>query len=642
MFFQSTRINLADYTPVGDITVMSLSMIMCFLLWQTYVRKGKSVKKMFTLLINISTVALLHLIYEMMLYAQVVHPIPAHLFRLAYCIGLTTVLFFYIRYLHEPLWIPIKGQRRFSIETLIVLGITLISDVFCTIRGVGFRFDENGAFHYGFNCFEITYSLMLILSFYIIVKYRSRVIKQVFWGLIVSNMIAVTLLIVQQICDQVSYTTVAYFCPAIGLLFMFHSNPYDIETGAISGRYLEHEISDAMEKNTPMLLMSCMMVDFSKAIKTSNELKYEFYSFFRQNIKKGILYTFQDERFILTLRIRNRNDLEKLIDKMLSDFHKSYEKFKIDYKIVIAETDKLISDPADYSRLIASVEENMPFNNVHRVAQDDIKQFYDSSYIISQLEDIALHKDLNDPRVVVFCQPVFNISTGMYDTAEALMRLQLEKTGMVFPNQFISLAEQNNAIHALSMIILNKTCSAIRDFLEDGLELRRISVNFSTIDLRYENFCDEVKHIIERNGIPYDKIAVEITESRNDADFNLMKQRVEQLQKLGIKFYLDDFGTGYSNFERIMEIPFDIIKFDRSMLIETNNSAASLYMVSTFADMFNNLHYSVLFEGVEDDTDEKKCVGMNAKYLQGFKYSRPIPIAKLREFISILPESVSV
>ena len=642
MFFQSTRMNLADYSPVGDITVMSLSMIMSFLLLQTYVRKGKSVKKMFVLLINIVVVAFLHLIYEMMLYARIVHPIPTHLLRLAYCIGLTLVLFFYIRYLHEPLWIPIKGQRRFTVESMIALGITLIADIICSINGIGFYFNENGTSHYGFNPFEILYSLMMILSFYIIIKYRSRVIKQVFWGLIISNVIALALLIIQQIHDQLSFTTVSYFCPVISLLFTFHSNPYEIETGAISGRYLEHEIADCKEKDIPLLLMSCKMIDFSKAIKSSNELKYEFYSFFRQNIKKGILYTFQDERFILTLRIRNRDDLDKLIEKLLSDFHKSYEKFSIDYKIVITETDKLIADPADYSKLIASVEEDMPFNNVHRVTQDDIKQFYDSSYIISQLEDIALRKDLNDPRVVVFCQPVFNISTGMYDTAEALMRLQLEKTGMVFPNQFISLAEQNNAIHALSLIILNKTCSAIRDFLEDGLELRRISVNFSTFDLRYENFCDEVKHIIERNGIPYDKIAVEITESRNDADFNLMKQRVEQLQKLGIKFYLDDFGTGYSNFERIMEIPFDIIKFDRSMLIETNKSAASLYMVSTFADMFNNLHYSVLFEGVEDDTDEKKCVGMNAKYLQGFKYSRPIPIAKLREFISTLPESVSV
>ena len=117
-----------------------------------------------------------------------------------------------------------------------------------------------------------------------------------------------------------------------------------------------------------------------------------------------------------------------------------------------------------------------------------------------------------------------------------------------------------------------------------------------------------------------------------------MKEKVLELQKLGIKFYLDDFGTGYSNFERIMEIPFDIIKFDRSMLIEYAKSDSSKYMVNTFADMFNRLKYSVLFEGVENDTDEENCVKMNAKYLQGYKYSRPIPIEQLRDFLSKVDE----
>ncbi len=85
--------------------------------------------------------------------------------------------------------------------------------------------------------------------------------------------------------------------------------------------------------------------------------------------------------------------------------------------------------------------------------------------------------------------------------------------------------------------------------------------------------------------------------------------------------------------ERIMELPFDIIKFDRSMLIESVKSDSSKYMVSTFASMFNDLHYSVLFEGVEDERDEAHCRGMFAKYLQGYKYSKPIPIDELRSFL---------
>ena len=114
-----------------------------------------------------------------------------------------------------------------------------------------------------------------------------------------------------------------------------------------------------------------------------------------------------------------------------------------------------------------------------------------------------------------------------------------------------------------------------------------------------------------------------------------MKRRVIQLQDLGIKFYLDDFGTGYSNFERIMEIPFDIIKFDRSMLMQSHQSDSSQYMVKTFANMFYDLRYAVLFEGVENDSDEDRCIMMKAQYLQGYKYSKPIPIEELKTFLDV-------
>ncbi|MBR1723399.1 MAG: EAL domain-containing protein, partial [Ruminococcus sp.] len=179
-----------------------------------------------------------------------------------------------------------------------------------------------------------------------------------------------------------------------------------------------------------------------------------------------------------------------------------------------------------------------------------------------------------------------------------------------------------------------KVCRQIHVLLEAGYDIQRISVNFSAIDLRCETFSEDVCRIIESNDIPYGKIAVEITESRSESDFSLMKKRVMDLQRRGVKFYLDDFGTGYSNFERIMEIPFDIIKFDRSMLIESNKSDSSEFMVCTFANMFNQLDYSVLFEGVETDMDEAHCVKMSASYLQGYKYSRPIPIEQLSHFLT--------
>ena len=144
----------------------------------------------------------------------------------------------------------------------------------------------------------------------------------------------------------------------------------------------------------------------------------------------------------------------------------------------------------------------------------------------------------------------------------------------------------------------------------------------------------DIEGIISRCGLDYGRIAIELTESRNDSDFLLMKERIDELKAQGITFYLDDFGTGYSNMERILELPFDIVKFDRSMLIAGSQSERSEQILSSLASLFSKLNYSVLYEGVETEKDEQMCKDLCASYLQGYKYSKPIPIGELRGFLT--------
>lgn len=108
------------------------------------------------------------------------------------------------------------------------------------------------------------------------------------------------------------------------------------------------------------------------------------------------------------------------------------------------------------------------------------------------MEDIYKKDDLEDDRVKVFCQPVWNTHTETFSTAEALMRMKIPEVGMVFPDVFIPLAEANNFIHTLSKIILHKTCKKIKELETSGYKIERVSVNFSVQELRLESFCDDV------------------------------------------------------------------------------------------------------------------------------------------------------
>ena len=626
--------DLAGYSPISDIIAMILCITMTILVYMSRSKSRTSVPIIFGILIECFGASACNIIFQQELVSQSPSYGKIYFFRALYHLLVTFVLLLYSLYLYEPLWISHRAQRRNMIISTIAIFGAILYDTFGTVLETGYYILPNGELHQGINAYIIVFSLLWLQIVYLLIKHRSRLLRQVFTCLISMNCLTLIMLFAQESHHNVSYTTLAYFIPIIGIIFLFHSNPFDISTGAMSEEFFLNEMEQRVSKNHRITILLCKVRGFSDYLKNSKEFRSEYYHFLRSNVSKGVLYSFSGDRLVLTLKNTNNDKTKEAVAKMLGDFIDSYSKFKLEYKVVILSSSQDITHPVDYLNLLNYVEEHLPFNQIHHVTSEDIRSFYNNFYILNQLEDIAKKNDLADERVLVFCQPIYNIATGGYDTAEALMRLKLEKTGMVFPDQFIPLAEENNLIHTLSLIIMDKTCAAIRDLMEENYNINRISVNFTTADLRYDSFCEEVRHIIERNGIPYDHIAIEITESSNDADFNLIKERVMELQKLGVKFYLDDFGTGYSNFERIMEIPFNIIKFDRSMLIEHAKSESSRYMVNTFADMFNRLKYTVLFEGVENETDQENCMKMNAKYLQGYKFSRPIPIEKLREFLT--------
>lgn len=630
--FNPKILNPNDYTPVGDIMVLSLCIVVGVVLILNKVHKNNSYKIMLAMIGALILAAASSLFYRIFMGAEHINVGLLYLFRIMNHSFLSLVQFTYVLYLREPLWMKNEGYKRFIAAITIIAAAPIIID----ILGIVFRFGfyvSDGVIHSDFTVYPFAYMAFELVIFYLIIRYRSRIIRQIFICLVSVNALSLILTAMQGMFNQSSFNTFVYFIPAVGLLFMFHSNPYDQETGAANDNFFVQELSNCIEKKIQLVMIGCLISDFNTNIKNSRGLKSEFHQFFKQNIKRGVLYRFSNGKLVLTLKKGKKGNFDRAVGKMLDAFYSSHEQVGIDYKLIVAEIVPEITNPSEYIRLLEFIESEMQNNETHRVTDGDIRRFLSTNYILSELEDITKKRDLDDERVLVYCQPVFNIITGTYDTAEALMRLKLPETGLVFPDKFIPIAEKYGLIHQLSLTILNKTCREIHDLIAEGYILNRISVNFSTLDLRQEYFSEEVQDIIIRNDIPYEKIAIEMTESRSELEFNRLKAQVTDLQGLGIKFYLDDFGTGYSNFERIMEIPFDIIKFDRSLLIESVKNDSSKYMVSTFASMFNDLNYSVLFEGVEDERDEEHCRNMCAKYLQGYKYSKPIPIGDLRGFL---------
>ncbi len=481
----------------------------------------------------------------------------------------------------------------------------------------------------GFDIFPIAYVYMLFFMCFSIFFYRRRVYKQIIAGFSLTCLFSIIFMCIQVFFHQSSYTMASFLFPLYALLYLIHSNPYDVEVGTLNEKEFHKKL---LETNKPMLLTEIYIHSIEKNRDDYPEgLRIYIRDLFSKHFKQTLIFQISSGNIILTAE--NFGTFQNSIDDFFDQIKKECSKYGLNIKGVVINTELLGIKRDDCLKIMRFIGRQMEENEVHIVNEKEITEYETQKQLITTLESIVSTNNLNDERVSVFCQPVYNIKTKQFDTGEALMRLYLDEE-YIQPTAFIPLAEKIGAVNFLGEIIFNKTCLAIKSFIDRGYDIKRISVNFTVSDFKKKDFCQKVLGLIANAGIPCDKVAIEMTETQNEKDFLAVKEKMLYLKDYGIKFYLDDFGTGYSNYERIMELPFDIVKFDRSLVLASSANEKSGKMVANMANMFHDTDYAVLYEGVETEADVDKCIKMNAEYLQGFHYSKPIPIQDMTKFLS--------
>ena len=623
-----------NYTPVGDLVVVAVCFVILALLFFSYTRKTASFRVFLTIIFTLILSAALDITYNYLAWNLGAVPL-SYAFRCLFHAALFTVFFLFTLYIGEVTRLERRTTSRILTGAFIVLLIIVGVDVYASFRSLANADSTAEMSTAGHLIFIIGYLVFALTDLVLLATVSHRLYKRVMHGFYASVALSFAVLLLQRLLGGGSSFTVATFLfPVVAMLYIMHSNPYDAETGSVDLSALSDTVRESYEKKRPFLFMSVFLPELAGEGKQMPETIRAVVRRFSADFFRGaLLFQLGNGHLLLLFRKERNPDYEHRIEKILKAFKESHRVYQYDYKIVIGESIDQISRKNEYAGFLRSVHRSMATNTIHRVSPEDIAVFNRSEYILQQLSDINSKHDLNDRRVLVYCQPVFNVQTGKYDTAEALMRLRLDELGLVFPDQFIYLAEENDYIHTLTEIILHKTCVEIRKLTESGYQISRISVNVSMLELKDDNFCGDISAVISSSGCPDEKVAIELTESQSESEFDMMKAKITELKERGIKFYLDDFGTGYSNMERIMELPFDIIKFDRSLVIASGNSERSEKIVHNMANLFKDLNYSVLYEGVESESDENLCRGMSASYLQGYKFSRPIPIEELRKFL---------
>lgn len=622
-----------NYTHMADLSTIVICILHCFLLHSTYTFKQKNLNMFRAANAFVLFAAATNIIYhELVAVLSESIVIWVYICRNASYILLMLTYVFFCIYVSNLMDMKGKKRQRFFALIWVAFAFFSFAEITAPLGKWGFYIDEKLQIHqnYYLDIFWFAYIFYSVTLTALLVVHRRKFITKIYRCICSVGVICFLIILWQALFMNTSYTCITFTFPIMALLFLFHYNSYDQETGTLDYKTFDAYIQELVDEEFSVISLYLHEMHADKM----KDLSEYFFHFNEKYFKDACTFRLRDDKLALIYPdVRNKNSKEK-IPVLLQDFRKLYDTYKIDYRIVIMHSNAELVGGRDYLALNEFVERKMKMNTVYWCTDQDIKAYLKSKYILEELQDINHKQDLDDERVKVFCQPVLNTKTNTFTSAEALMRLELMKCGMVLPDEFISLAEKNGYIHTLSKIILNKTCKQMKYMEQQGYNIERVSVNFSITELKDKRFCDDVTEIIRANGIPYEKIAIELTESKNEKDFENVKDMMTTLQELGVKFYLDDFGTGYSNFERIIGLPIDIIKFDRSLTIMAGKDDESKFLVGSFSDIFKQSNYQILFEGIENEEDERYCKQMNALYLQGFKYSHPIPIEQLTEFLT--------
>lgn len=244
-----------------------------------------------------------------------------------------------------------------------------------------------------------------------------------------------------------------------------------------------------------------------------------------------------------------------------------------------------------------------------------------------------LRKALHYKELVVFYQPKVNIKDSSVAAVEALVRWQHPKYGLIAPNLFIPLAEENELIDDLTWIVVNQAMTDCKLWLEKDLSVK-ISVNMSAHTLKELYLPEKMEILMRQHGLDPSYIMLEVTET------NLMQELIKSLDILtrlrmkGFHLSIDDFGTGYSSFLQLHRVPFSEIKIDQSFVFDLEEDEEAYSIIETIILLAKKLKMNTVAEGVETEGCFKILSEMGCDQAQGYLFSKAIPGNEIIEWFS--------
>lgn len=245
----------------------------------------------------------------------------------------------------------------------------------------------------------------------------------------------------------------------------------------------------------------------------------------------------------------------------------------------------------------------------------------------------AMERAIQNKEFTLYLQPKYDIEKGTIIGAEALVRWISLENGFISPGDFIPVFENNGFVYEVDKFIWEESCRYLRKWLDEGREVHPISVNVSRIDLYTPKLVQHLVNLREKYQLPSQYLELEITESAYTEDPEQIITITRQLREAGFVILMDDFGTGYSSLNMLKDIQIDVLKLDMGFLKSSDYSAKGGNILTAILKMAESLKMQTIAEGVETKEQVEFLKSIGCKYVQGFYYSKPLPVDEFEKLI---------
>ena len=245
----------------------------------------------------------------------------------------------------------------------------------------------------------------------------------------------------------------------------------------------------------------------------------------------------------------------------------------------------------------------------------------------------AMERAIQNKEFTLYLQPKYDIEKGTIIGAEALVRWISLENGFISPGDFIPVFENNGFVYEVDKFIWEESCRYLRKWLDEGREVHPISVNVSRIDLYDPKLVQHLVNLREKYQLPSQYLELEITESAYTEDPEQIITITRQLREAGFVILMDDFGTGYSSLNMLKDIQIDVLKLDMGFLKSSDYSAKGGNILTAILKMAESLKMQTIAEGVETKEQVEFLKSIGCRYVQGFYYSKPLPVGEFEKLI---------